>query len=196
MAGKKGRIVIVSGPSGAGKTTVLRRVFECAPMPLVASVSATTRPPRPGEVDGVDYHFLSEEEFAARRQRGEFLECCKVFGKGHWYGTLKSEVTAGISAGKWVILEIDVQGALAVMAQDAEAISIFLRPSSLAELERRLRARGTEGEEAIRQRLARASQELALADRYQFQVINDHVEQAAQAICEILTRHWEASCPC
>ena len=79
------------------------------------SVSATTRPPRPGETDGIDYHFLSDEEFQLRRQRGDFLECFEVFGQGHWYGTLRSEVTTGLAAGKWVVLEIDVQGALAVM---------------------------------------------------------------------------------
>ena len=84
-------------------------------MPLVRSVSATTRPPRSGETDGVDYHFLSDDEFQLRRQRGDFLECFEVFGQGHWYGTLWSEVTTGLAAGKWVVLEIDVQGAQAVM---------------------------------------------------------------------------------
>jgi guanylate kinase len=184
-------LVIVSGPSGAGKTTVMHRVYERSPVPLVASVSATTRPPRAGEADGVDYHFLTQEEFHTRRERGEFLECFQVFGRGYWYGTLRSEVTPRLAEGKWVVLEIDVQGALALTGQYADAISIFIRPSSIAELQRRLRCRGTESEEAIQRRLARAAEELRLADRYQYQVVNDDINQAVQEICRILTQAWE-----
>ncbi len=183
----------MSGPSGAGKTTVLRRLFERCRLPLVASVSATTRPPRPGETDGVDYHFLSDEQFAARRERGEFLECFEVFGRGHWYGTLSDEVTTGLEAGKWVILEIDVQGALSVMQSRDDAVSIFIRPESADEIERRLRGRATEAEEAIQRRLQQAHGELALADRYRYQVINDDVERAVQEICDILTQESEAA---
>ena len=187
-----GKLIIVSGPSGAGKTTVLRGVFQRCRGPLVASVSATTRPPRPGEVDGRDYHFLSGEDFQLRRKKGEFIECFEVFGRGYWYGTLASEVTSGLQAGKWVVLEIDVQGALAVMQRYEDVISIFVRPSSLAEIERRLRGRGTESEEAIRRRLQEADQELALAHRYRFQVVNDDVDQAVEEICNILTQQSEA----
>jgi len=183
-----GRLVVVSGPSGAGKTTVLKRVFQLAPVPLVSSVSATTRPPRAGEVDGEDYHFLSQEEFDLLRQRGEFLECFEVFGRGHWYGTLLSEVTPSLERGKWVILEIDAQGALAVMNRYPEAITIFLRPPSLEVLEQRLRQRHTETEEAIQKRLQQARAELALADRYRYQVVNDDVDQAVQEICDILSQ--------
>ncbi len=188
-----GRVVIVSGPSGAGKTSVMKKVFQ-TPMggvPLVHSVSATTRPPRNGETDGVDYHFLSDEDFQTLRQRGGFLEAFEVFSQGYWYGTLWSEVTTGLTAGKWVVLEIDVQGALDVMQQFPDAISIFLRPSTPEELERRLRGRGTETEEAIQRRLARAERELAVADCYQHQVINDDMDQAVRHICEILTSQWE-----
>ena len=142
----KERLVIVSGPSGVGKTTVMQEVFRRAPVPLAASVSATTRPPRSGEVDGKDYHFLTNDEFQLRRKRGDFLECCQVFGKDHWYGTLSSEVAAGFKAGKWVVLEIDVQGALTVIDRFADVISIFIQPGSPEELERRLRGRGTENE--------------------------------------------------
>jgi guanylate kinase len=187
----QGRLVVVSGPSGAGKTSVLRRVFETCSAPLVRSVSATTRSPRAGETDGVDYHFLSDGDFQASRRRGDFLECFEVFGQGHWYGTLESEVATGLAAGKWVVLEIDVQGALAVMQRFPDAITIFLHPGSRQELERRLRGRGTETEKAIQSRLARADRELAQADRYQYQVINDHMDRAVQELCGILTSHWE-----
>ena len=187
-----GRLVIVSGPSGAGKTTVLRRVLGAATVPLLPSVSATTRPPRPGEVDGVDYYFLSQEDFNARRARGEFLECFEVFARGYWYGTLKSEVASGLGGGKWVVLEIDVHGAAAVMEQYPSAISIFVQPSSMEELKRRLRGRGTETEEAIRRRLAQVDEELGLANRYRHQVINDDMDHAVQEICDILNREAEA----
>jgi guanylate kinase len=186
-----GRLVVVSGPSGAGKTSVMQRVFQTSRVPLAHSVSATTRPPRNGEIDGLHYHFLSSEEFSKRRQRGDFVECFEVFDHGHWYGTLWSEVTTGLTAGKWVVLEIDVQGALAVIEKFPEAITIFLRPSTPEDLERRLRARGTETDEAIAGRLAHAKRELALADRYQYQVINDNMDQAVQDICDILTSQWE-----
>ena len=182
---------MVSGPSGAGKTSVMQRVYATCPVPLVHNVSATTRPPRQGEVDGVDYHFLSELEFQARRKRGDFLECFEVFTKGHWYGTLSSEVTSGLAAGKWVVLEIDVQGACDVMRRFPDAVSIFLRPSTREELERRLRGRGTETEEAMQRRLAWADRELALANRYRFQVINDNMDQAVGDIGRILTSQWE-----
>ncbi|HQU42459.1 MAG: guanylate kinase, partial [Planctomycetia bacterium 21-64-5] len=178
---------VISGPSGAGKTTLLKRLYATTPVPLITSVSATTRAPRPGEVDGVDYHFLSKEEFARRRERGEFLECFEVYQRGDWYGTLKSEVTPRLAAGKWVVLEIDVQGTLAVVEQYPKAVTIFVRPSSLAELERRLRERGTESEAALGRRLEVARRELASADRYRFQVINDDVETALKQLREILS---------
>ena len=186
-----GRLVVVSGPSGAGKTSVLQRVFRRSDRPLVPSVSATTRPPRPGEVDGVDYHFLSEEEFHSLRERGEFLECFEVFGRGHWYGTLRQEVLSGLRAGKWVVLEIDVQGAQAVMEQSPRAISIFIRPPSVDELERRLRGRETESEEALQRRPRQAKHELARADSYRYQVVNDDRDRAVAEICQILDQEAE-----
>ena len=186
-------MVIVSGPSGVGKTTVMQRVFERRPVALVRSVSATTRPPRAGEVDGVDYHFLSKQEFQIRRKRGDFLECFEVFGKGYWYGTLLSEVTSGLAAGKWVVLNIDVQGALSVMQQHDDAVSIFILPASLEQLQRQLRGRGTETEEAIRRRLERAEAELSTAGRYRYQVVNDDLDRAVEQICDILTQESEAN---
>ena len=185
------RLVIVSGPSGVGKTTVMQEVFRRASVPLAASVSATTRSPRPGEVDGKDYYFLTNDDFQLRRQRGDFLECCQVFGKEHWYGTLWTEVAAGFKAEKWVVLEIDVQGALTVINGFADAISIFIQPGSPEELERRLRGRKTENEEAIQRRLARAREELAFAPRYRYNVVNDRIENAVEEICTILIQEWE-----
>ena len=184
---KQGRLIVVSGPSGAGKTTVLKKVFARCPL-LVSSVSATTRPPRPGEVDGVDYYFLSPEEFAARRQRREFLECFEVFGSGHWYGTLESEVAPRLAAGKWVVLEIDVDGTLAVLERYPDTVTLFVRPDSIEDLERRLRRRGTEPEAAIQRRLEVARRELGFVDRYRYVVINRSVDQAVDDILQILKR--------
>jgi guanylate kinase len=181
----RGKMIVISGPSGAGKTTLLKQLFECCP-DLVASVSATTRPPRPGERDGVDYHFLTPEEFQRQRSAGDFLECYEVFGRGYWYGTPWSEVSPSLEAGKSIVLEIDVQGAMAVLEKYPDAITIFVRPSTLEELGRRLRDRGTETQEAIERRLEVARRELACAHRYQFQVLNDDVDQAVQQICDII----------
>jgi guanylate kinase len=188
-----GKVVIVSGPSGVGKTTVMRRVFEKCPLPLKHSVSATTRPPRPGEVDGRDYYFLAPEVFSAHREKGEFLECFEVFGRGYWYGTLWSEVRAGFEAGQWVVLEIDVRGAMAAMERFPDALSIFIDSGSFAELENRLRGRGTETEDALSRRLDRAKQELKLADRYRYRVVNDDIDRTVTEICNILSREWEDS---
>lgn len=186
-----GRLVIISGPSGAGKSTVLGRLLQDCPLPLTVSVSATTRPPRPGEIDGKAYHFLSPSEFAERREAGDFLECKEVFGRGYWYGTLHDEVTSGLEEGKWVILEIDVEGAIDVLKQVPGAITFFVHPGSIAELERRLRGRATESEDDITRRLREAEREIDLSVKYRHCVINDTVEDAARQICEILSHHGD-----
>jgi guanylate kinase len=180
------RIVIISGPSGAGKSTVVRQLLAECTVPLRHSVSATTRQPRPGEVNGQHYHFLTHAAFTEKRAAGEFLECKEVFGRGDWYGTLESEVANGLAAGNWMVLEIDVEGAMSVLQHYPEAITIFVHVGDIAELERRLRERGTESEEALRRRIEVASKELAAMHRYRHEVVNHDVDQAVAAICEIL----------
>lgn len=181
-----GKLVVISGPSGVGKSTVVREVMARFDGPLRLSVSATTRAPRPQEQDGMHYHFLSDEQFRERRERGDFVECIEVFGHGHWYGTLWSEVRPFLEQGIWVLLEIDVDGAENVLKQFSGPISIFIRPASFEELERRLRTRATETEESIQRRLSVARREIELADRYEYQVVNDTVPRAVEDICNIL----------
>ncbi len=185
---QSGQLVVISGPSGAGKTTILCDLLARFGDSLALSVSATTREPRAGEQDGKDYWFLSPEEFQRRREAGDFLECFEVFGRGHWYGTLRSQVTPSLERGKWVVLEIDVDGTRAVLDRLADAVTVFVRPSSVEELERRLRRRATEPEEAIERRLEVARRELSLASLYQHQIVNDRdaVKQAVDQISEIL----------
>ncbi len=193
---QSGKLIIVSGPSGSGKSTVVRRLLAESELPLVLSVSATTRPPRPGEVDGREYHFLSDQEFQNQREAGEFLECKEVFGRGYWYGTLRNAVSTGLNDGKWVILEIDVQGALAVLQDFPQAITIFVHPGSIAELEKRLRNRATESKESIRRRLDVAAEELALRHHYTHEVINDDIDTTVQQLCKLLSQYQGEKIPC
>jgi guanylate kinase len=186
MADRPGKLVVISGPSGVGKTTLLRRLLHDLPQ-LIPSVSATTRPPRVGERDGVDYHFLALEEFERRRAAGEFLECCRVYGRQHWYGTLVAEVAPRLAAGQWVVLEIDVEGTLSILERYPEAITIFVEPSHPDQLLERLRGRGTESAEAMARRLEVARRELLEAHRYKHRVVNDDVNVALAAIKHVLT---------
>ena len=181
-----GKLVIISGPSGVGKTTVLKDLFARCQVPLVPSVSATTRPQRPGEVPGQNYHFLSDQQFQEHLEQGDFLECVEVFGRGHWYGTLREPVSTGLSDGKWIVLEIDVEGAAKVLQEYPEAITIFIHPGSIEELERRLRGRGTETEDALSRRLEVAQRELDAASSYQHIVTNESVDQTVRDICQLL----------
>jgi guanylate kinase len=182
----RGKLVIVSGPSGAGKSSVLNRVLGECSLPLRLSVSATTRAPRPNEKDGREYRFLSHEEFERQREADQFLECMEVFGRGDWYGTLAGPVAQGLEAGDWVVLEIDVQGMQSVVERIPEAITVFLHPGSIDELETRLRKRGTEDEENLKRRLEVARKELEYLPRYRYEVINDTMDRAVQEICSIL----------
>lgn len=191
MSGSWDKLIIVSGPSGAGKSTIVRELLKVTPLPLKVSVSATTRARRQGEEEGVDYHFLSREEFRRRRERGEFLECKEMYGGGDWYGTLRSEVTSGHATGKWVLLEIDVCGALAVLEQVPNAVTIFIDTGSMMELEKRLRKRGSETSDSLARRLNVAAREMKYRDKYQYHVINDSVSQAVSELCGILQRIGE-----
>jgi guanylate kinase len=192
-ADKPGRLIILSGPSGAGKSTVVQKLSQRCELPLQLSISATTRAARPGEVDGRDYYFVSTAEFKRMREAGEFLECKEVFGQGHWYGTLARQVASGLKAGRWVILEIDVQGALSVLESGQfNPITLFIDPGGMDELERRLRERGSEDEDAIARRLETAAAEMRYKHRYQYQIINDSVDKAVSEICQILKDHEEA----
>jgi guanylate kinase len=177
----------MSGPAGAGKSTIVREVMREQPLPLTLSVSATTRQPRRGEEEGKDYYFLTPDQFAARRAAGDFLECKEY--AGNWYGTLQSQVSAGLAEGKWVLLEIDVEGTLAVLERHPDALTIFIHSGSIEELERRLRLRNTESEESLARRLATARRELAQKHRYRYEVINRDVPTAVREVCEILLKH-------
>lgn len=189
MPDSPGQLVVISGPSGAGKSTVLRKVFERCELPLEWSVSATTRQPRPGEIDGRDYHFLSQDEFRHRREAHDFLECFEVYGRGYWYGTLNSEVAPRLAAGKWVVLEIDVDGTMAALERYPDAVTIFVRPPSIDELDRRLSARQTETHEEIERRLEVARREMQSVDRYRHVVVNENVEDAVSQFFEILNQY-------
>lgn len=174
----RGNLFIVSSPSGGGKTTLIRRLMAKPPgSPLHFSVSHTTRPRRDGEVDGREYHFLTAAQFEEMARHGEFLEHNEVHG--NFYGTAKSEVLPRLAAGEDVVLDIDVQGARDVRAAHPEAISIFIVPSTGTELERRLRTRGLDGEDAIRKRLINAAKEIAQAQDFQYVIVNDDLDRAS-----------------
>jgi guanylate kinase len=171
-----GRLLVVSGPSGGGKSTLIQRLFETVEFPLKYSVSATTRPPRPGEEDGREYHFLSHGQFEEMRRRGEFLEFARVHG--NLYGTPKKPVESALQAGQWMLLEIDVQGHRQVKQWTPLAVSFFIRAGSIDAYAKRLRDRGTESEEAVAGRLKSVQRELDAAVEFDFQIVNDDIGQA------------------
>ncbi|MCI5690766.1 MAG: guanylate kinase [Clostridiales bacterium] len=181
---KQGTLVVVSGFSGAGKGTVLAQVLARRP-DLYFSVSFTTRPPRQGEQDGVNYHFVTREEFQARINRGEFLEYAEYVG--NYYGTSMRVIREKLEQGIDVILEIEIQGAAKVREKMPEAVSLFLVPPSFEELSRRLRNRGTDSEEKIQQRLEAARREVREIEQYDYIVLNDTVDRAVEEILAILT---------
>lgn len=179
-----GKLFVVSAPSGAGKTTLLRMVMARLPG-LVFSISHTTREPRPGERNGVEYHFVSRAEFSAMIDRQLFLEYAEVHD--NLYGTSGEAIGSQLAEGLDVILDIDVQGAAILREKgQPEATHIFISPPNLAELERRLRGRGTENEETIKLRLKNAETEIRSAAAYDYLIINDTVEEAAQLLAAVI----------
>jgi len=180
--GKRGLLIVISGPSGAGKGTIVERLMEEGNVAL--SISCTTRQARPHEKHGVNYFFMSQDEFEKKIEKGEFLEYANVFG--NFYGTPRREVEKKLEEGINVILEIDVQGAMQVKRNFPSAVMIFIMPPSEEELLNRLRGRGTETEEQIEKRISKAQAEMALSDMYQFTVVNDDLDSAVRRVKEIV----------
>ena len=188
---KKGLLIVISGPSGVGKGTVRKALFEREGHDLVYSVSMTTRKPRDGEVDGSDYYFVSQEEFERQIENDNLLEYAKFVG--NYYGTPFDKVEEQLDNGNEVVLEIEVQGAIQVKAKKPDAVFIFIAPPSYEALEQRLRRRGTESEEIIKERLDKAHREIEQAPAYDYIVINDDVDNAADRIMAII-RAEHAKC--
>ena len=180
----RGLLIVLSGPSGVGKGTVRKALFEMPEQEFVYSVSMTTRPPRPGEVDGVDYYFVSREEFERQIAAGNLLEYAEFVG--NYYGTPKDKVEEQLNKGKEVILEIEVNGALQVRDRCKDAVFIFLVPPTRRALYDRLKTRGTETEERILARITKANKEFKLAHQYDYIVVNDEIYNAADRIMAII----------
>ncbi|SCJ49374.1 Guanylate kinase [uncultured Clostridium sp.] len=184
MTNNKGLLIVVSGPSGAGKGTICKALLEKHD-DLFISVSATTRQPRAGEVDGVNYHFITKEDFIKRVEQKDFLEYAEVYG--NYYGTPKSRVEEMIDNGKNVILEIDIQGALKVKENFKEGVFIFILPPSMEELKQRIIKRGSETPESLMRRFKSAYQEINYISKYNYAVVNDVVDVAVSKIEGIIT---------
>ena len=186
---KKGLLIVLSGPSGVGKGTILKEFVNDPELNLAYSVSMTTRKMRPGEVEGVNYNFVDRPAFEQAIREGELLEYAEFVG--NYYGTPLKNVEKLRAEGKNVLLEIEVQGCQQVMEKCPDALTIFIIPPSMEELEKRIRGRGTEPEEIGQQRLSKASREMELVDQYKFIVCNEDPKLAASIISLIIKRHME-----
>lgn len=191
-----GKLVIISAPSGTGKSTIIATLMRQAPeLRLSFSISATSRSPREGEQNGREYYFLSPEEFRSRIQSDLFLEWEEVY-QDKYYGTLRSEVDRIFSQGENVIFDIDCVGALNIKrVYGADALTIFITPPSLTELERRLRGRATDSEDVIAERLAKAQQEMSYAPQFDLVFINDDLEQCVHEVTKGIRSHLSATHP-
>jgi guanylate kinase len=188
----QGRFFIISGPSGVGKGTLVSAAVEALPQ-LALSVSATTRAPRPGDEEGVSYHFKSDAEFDELVKHGGLLEWAEVHGRR--YGTLSSEVRAALDEGRDLILEIDPQGCEQIKAQLPEAVAIFIAPPSLAELKKRLEGRATEDAASIERRLRTAEVEMGMQNRYNVVIVNDNQHEATQSLLEVISAGLSEQAP-
>ncbi|MEG0164791.1 guanylate kinase [Anaerorhabdus sp.] len=186
---KRGLLIVLSGPSGVGKGTVLKEFIDNPSLKLAYSVSMTTREKRPGEVDGVNYNFVSRDEFETAIKNGELLEYAEFVG--NYYGTPLKNVNRLRDEGKNVLLEIEVQGCTQVREKCPDALTIFLVPPSIEELEKRIRGRNTEPEEIVQQRLAKANRELDMVGQYKYVVCNEDPILAAEIISVIVKRHMD-----
>lgn len=188
----KGKLIIFSAPSGTGKSTIIGRLMEHTELRLAFSISCTSRPPRGTERNGVEYYFVSPEDFRAKIEAGEFLEYEEVY-KDRYYGTLRSQVDKQLSEGQNVVLDIDVNGGCRVKeAYGDRALSVFIQPPSVEELRRRLESRGTDAPEVIEQRLARAEFELGIAPKFDHIVVNDNLDTAVEKALRIVKDFIEA----
>jgi guanylate kinase len=181
----KGKLFVITAPSGAGKSTLIQALLQDDPS-LRLSISYTTRPPRPGEQNGREYHFVDDKEFLAMRARGEFLESAEVHGNR--YGTAKQVIGEALSRGHDLLLEIDWQGARQVRHLHPDCIGIFILPPSIEELERRMRSRGLDKEEVIQRRLANAREELTHVGEFKYAIINKDFEAAKGELTEIIRK--------
>lgn len=178
-----GKLIVLTGPSGVGKGTLMQKLLQLHPE-LYYSVSATTRSPRPGEINGQNYYFITRSQFEKLVAQGEFLEWAEF--AGNYYGTPRAAVLEQIHSGKLVILEIELEGARQIRTSYPNALSIFILPPSFAELEKRIRGRGQDSQEAIARRLNRAQEEIQAADEFDIQIINDDFETALNQIEAVL----------
>jgi len=185
----KGLLIVISGPSGVGKGTVIKNFINDPELKLAFSVSMTTREKRAGEEEGVNYYYVSKEEFQRARENGELLESAEFVG--NYYGTPVKEVERIRNEGKNVLLEIEVQGCRQVREKVPDAITIFIIPPSMEELEKRIRGRNTEPEEIVQERLAKAARELEMTHQYKYVICNDDAELAADIIRLIIKRQME-----
>jgi guanylate kinase len=183
MSGEEAKVFVITGPSGVGKGTLIKMLRERVP-DLALSVSATTRQPRAGEVDGVDYHFLTEDQFQERKAAKDFLEFASY--SGNHYGTLNSELERCLDKGRSVVLEIEVQGAQQVRQSKPDSVQIFIAPPDPAVLRERLTGRGTDSAEAIDKRLKVAEQELGAQDDFDYRIVNDDLDKAAEQLESIV----------